>query len=691
MRHGTLMGAMALAAAATLGCAAEVELLPGGFFAPGSASRHDLELGHTKLRGMTNLLLYVTEPGEVVVTIACEQVGRYKGGAKLSVLDPSGAELGQAEAAVGESASVSFAATRIGPHDVRVDGGRNGFTLAAEGARLLIPAGAGGEPFHGVSRAAPVFLFVPPGGREFAVRVGGQGAGETVKAHLLAPDGTEVAVLNTTGKMTDSATVGVPDGADDGVWAMTLERGEQGIFEDFEFTLSGDVSPYVAERPEDLLCPAMSVRSRRVSREGRDPDPSVVITLYAALADLDGATIALDVRPFEGGDALWSDTVTEAEGRSLQVGPPQRPADGKYAWSARLMQGEETVQSFEGTWWCVPAPAAITEDGTVLVNGEPFFARGLYHVEPEDYELVRAHGFNAVQCHAENVEAVRQAGLKAGVALYWRGRPNSERWREAMQSVIDSDAVFAWWIQDEPRATVPVIEMIADAYMYIRMQDPSRPAYTCLNNPSTYEELAPQTDIVSADVYPIGRGKITQIADTLDHGRDVIPKHVHYFIGQVWSWPNTRLVEPDEHRCMTYLALAHGARGLFWYSFRDANWYLPDDNPAVWAEMKRVNDELIALEPALLTGNLGQHVFAEDGGAVHTAVKRVEDRLYVIAVNPGDEAVSCAIDLELLAPGVACDDHAEVMFEDRSIQTQDGAIRAEFEPLGVHVYRLTLR
>ncbi len=667
-------------------CAAQIDLLPGAFFQPADFGSHELEAGQTHLRYGREFLLYVEDPGDVTVTIEGVQIGRFENDAKLAVVGPDGAELATASAATQETAQAAFTAPEPGPYTLRVDAGRNAFTLAADGAKVLIPAGAG-QPFHGVRHAAPVYLFVPPGASNFTISLSGQGTGETAKAHVLGPDGTEAALLNTTGKMTDTLTIDVPGGADDAVWAVIIEEGDDGVFEDFEFTLTGDVSPYVAEKPQDLLCPAMSASSGKVSREDRDRLLPVDVTLYADLADFGDASLEVQATTLDG-DAVWSQSVAESDVRGLKLLPDERLPDGKYRWNARLLQAGEELRSFGGTWWYVPAPNHIAEDGTTLLNGEPFFARGLYHVEPEDYDLVREHGFNVVQAHADNVEAAEAAGLNTGVALYWGSSPGSDAWKAKVDRLMDNESIFAWWIQDEPDARRMSTDVLADCYMYIRERDPDRPAYTCLCVPDTYETYAPQTDIVSIDVYPIGRSPITAISDTLEHAQDVIPDHVHYFIGQIWSWPNTRLVEPEEHRCMTYLSLAHGARGLFWYSFRDPDWYIPDDNPEVWAEMKRVNDELIELEPALLTPNIGEATFHD--GALHACAKRVDDELVVIAVNPTDEAVSGGVVLDAIAPGMQCAETAEEIFEERTVRAPEGTIIDEFAPLGVHVYTLPI-
>lgn len=673
------------------GAARAVDLLPGGFFAPGNFGQHEVGEDRTLLRTTHDFLLYATQPGPVTVTLTCTQVGRYNHNATATVTSPAGETLTEGSAAVGESSTISFEAAQVGPYTLRAGAGRNAFTLDATGARLLIPAGADGQPFEGISHAAPVYLFVPPGAERFTVNLGGQGSGETASARVLGPDGSEIAALSTGRTMTASATIDVPVGSDDNVWALVVGPAETGIFEDFNVTLSGDVSPYVAQRPEDLLCPAINAASMRVSRERRDPVLPVSITAYLDLPELGEAEVAVEARPFEGGAPVWSQRLTELPARRCELAPEDRLPTGKYRWSLTLSVAGETMKRFDGTWWYVPAPNYVTDDLTTLVNGEPFFARGLYHVNPEDYELVRDAGFNAVQCRFDNVPAAQAAGLRTGVALYWTGRPNSERWRAAMDTVLDNDSVFGWWMQDEPANESATIEALADGYLYVRTRDPNRPAYTCINNPNAYEQLAPQTDIVAPDVYPIGRGPLTTISDTLDHARRVIPNHVLWFIGQVWPWPNSPLVTPEQHRCMTYLALAHGARGLFWYSFRDPNWYLPENNPELWEAVKAVNAELIALEPALLTPNVGQSVIPVGDSAVHACARRVGDEVTVIAVNPGDEAVSARIPLAELVPGVTCAPEVEVRFEERHLRLSEGAIVDNFAPLEVHVYRLTGR
>jgi len=215
---------------------------------------------------------------------------------------------------------------------------------------------------------------------------------------------------------------------------------------------------------------------------------------------------------------------------------------------------------------------------------------------------------------------------------------------------------LVWMIQDEPDARVASLERMARACGYIRKHDPERPAYTCLCRSQTYHRYGHQTDYMSLDVYPIGRTVITKIADNLEHAQAVVPRVPFWFIGQIWPWKGRPNVTPEQHRCMTYLALTHGARGLMWHSFRDPDWYIPEGNAPLWAAMKTVNSELVELGPFLLKPNVWEKVV----GSVHVSMKRVGGDLCVIAVNPSDRACEVAIPVDDMGAS-----RLRVAFEDR--------------------------
>ena len=139
---------------------------------------------------------------------------------------------------------------------------------------------------------------------------------------------------------------------------------------------------------------------------------------------------------------------------------------------------------------------------------------------------------------------------------------------------------------------------------------------------------------------------------------------------------------------MSYLALTHAdVRGLLWYSFRDPGWYLPDNNPAVWAMCKQVNRELIELEPVLLTNTLWERVQKSGTGEVHLAAKKYKNTLYIIATNPTETAATLDIDLRPEGAGAK----AREIFEKRDIKLIGRRLQDHFDLLDTRVYRIPMR
>jgi len=281
--------------------------------------------------------------------------------------------------------------------------------------------------------------------------------------------------------------------------------------------------------------------------------------------------------------------------------------------------------------------------------------------------------------------------LKAAVALYAGMKVRPDLYREIILRYGKSPAVACWMTMDEPSHHGVPLDLMARAYAAIR-ESSGHPAYTCICRPDAYADYGRCTDIIAIDVYPVGKSPLTAISNSLEIAKSVAPGRTVWFIGQVWSWPNTRPVTPREHRCMSYLALTHAnVRGLFWYSFRDSGWYLPESNPPLWEMCGRVNRELIRLEPVLLKSNRWERVYrngnGEGKGEIHCAAKIHEDTLYLIATNPTEHPADLKVDL---TPDGAGEGATEI-FEERAIQLPGGILEDHFEPLDTRVYAVGLK
>jgi|GEM_PF-1319481 hypothetical protein len=676
-------------------------LLEQGYTALGGATPPPPPSGiaQNHVRFRTEALVYAGDADVIRLAATCVKIGRYGSPLTLKLLpaDAASAEPETRTVPPGETVEIAFSVT---PRTVRrlvVDARRNAYTLRCLNGRLAFPAEIGGTPFHCIRRAAPIYFFVPEGARRFQVKLEGEGVGEVASAKIFLPGGAEAAKLSTLGTFEQTVTVDVPTGADNALWRAEAARIPGQLFEDFTISFAGDVVPYVSESPTGLLAPLFGTSTSAVAWQvGRDPAPDIKVRLHVPLAE-NHLRLAFSVRG-PNGNVVQEETVDPKRACEVVLNLSGALQPGEYAWAVSAIGATDRRTSLrrEGIWVLVPRPKQMTADDGVLCNGKPFFPRGLYHVSPEDYALVAAHGFNCVQTSAGvpptkeraqswcngSVEQAAAAGLKSCVALYWSGRPNGSEWRRQFEGIRAHPGVLAWMIQDEPDGRLVPLEEMARSYAYIRANDPERPAYTCLCRPTTYGRYGHQTDYMSLDVYPIGRAPITQIAVSLERAQHVMPRVPFWFIGQIWPWPKKPNVTPAQHRCMTYLALTHGARGLMWYSFRDPGWYIPEGNPPLWDMMRAVNTEVAELEPFLLRPNTWEKAVPVEGeDAVHVSLKRTDGRVCVIAVNPADRAHDAVIPL-----GDVKADTLRVQFEDRSLSLADGVIRDHFAPLAVHVY-----
>jgi len=91
----------------------------------------------------------------------------------------------------------------------------------------------------------------------------------------------------------------------------------------------------------------------------------------------------------------------------------------------------------------------------------------------------------------------------------------------------------------------------------------------------------------------------------------------------------------DEIRCMSYLALIHGAKGLIYYAFGDFK--RSPDYEARWPAMKEIGAEMKKLGDIITRGErLSPAPVTCDQKAIDLAVWRLDGVLYVLATNASD-------------------------------------------------------
>ncbi|HEX2950135.1 MAG TPA: hypothetical protein VHV83_11330, partial [Armatimonadota bacterium] len=349
-------------------------------------------------------------------------------------------------------------------------------------------------------------------------------------------------------------------------------------------------------------------------------------------------------------------------------------------------------------------------DRTCYVNGQPFFPIGVYDVSKymldrmnvmrektgiparsmrEIMTDVKSHGFNFCMMgdgfpSEEMMTLADELGLylcPSGIRV-WVGEID-----DYLAQANRHRCVLAWYGQDEMSDVGDVINSSIDVYSRFRERDPHRPVISafCNWNPALVERALKALDIMMPDPYPIPRFPITTVSDDTDTAARYMGNRAGLWM-VLQSFPNPRVPTPEESRCMAYLAITHGAKGLIWYTLQcdgtfvegsAQGWSLPD-NPELWSFFKALNSEISGLAAPILQGMPVPEVSASP--EIHIRALEYQGSLYIIAVNGTRSEVNAIIS------GVAGSGTCEVINEDRSVPVCGGEIKDSFQPLGVHIY-----
>lgn len=364
----------------------------------------------------------------------------------------------------------------------------------------------------------------------------------------------------------------------------------------------------------------------------------------------------------------------------------------------------------------------IDRNNNTIVDGKPFFPLGWYGSPNEKQMAEIADGpFNCILNYGTNhqskewmlryLDAMQAKGLKLiyclndvyPTATYfkdkeWEGISGNQAIAEAViKAYRDHPAILAWYLNDElPRKLAP---KLVDYYERAKAGDPNHPCYIVLCNMAELKYFTNTTDVYGVDPYPIPKDPVTRVSDWMEASNAAVKGHKPtWLVPQAFAWyqykpkgsdrgrkpteeelRTGRAPTYEEERCMTYLALTHGAKGLIYYCYYDLR-VLPQYEE-MWGWMKKIAGEVKTLSPVLLSPeDLGKAAFTPANAPIHTKLKRCDGRLYLMAVNAGKEPCQAAFEFKNALPA-----KVTVMFENREAATDGPRLRLDFAPLEAHV------
>lgn len=446
--------------------------------------------------------------------------------------------------------------------------------------------------------------------------------------------------------------------------------------------------------------------------------------------DLKPEQLTLAIKCTGGGKAV---EVTRSLQRGTRVTLPTSALPAGAAQASATVSGSKGEILAKAEWTLRKLTAAeaksltvyIDENNNTIADGKPFFPLGWYgnHTMSQMLEIadspfncvldygtdsvpkaemlkyldaVQAHGLKQIYCMNDVYPAAKYYDGKT-----WEGISGNQNIADAVvKSYRNHPAILAWYLNDElPRSMAPEL---TGYYRKVRDGDPNHPCYIVL---CTMPELGyfPQTtDIMGVDPYPIPRTSVTMVSDWTDDA--VASVHGHkpvWIVPQAFAWyqynpegsnrgrvpteaelKTGRAPTYEEERCMTYLALVHGAKGLIYYCYYDLR-VLPQYQE-MWGWMKKIGAEVKQLTPLWLSAEPTSRARFEPATApVQSLVKRARGHEYLVAVNTGSTPCDVTFDLRHELPA-----EVKVLFENATAKTVGQKLTASFKPLEVHVYDL---
>ncbi|NQT84317.1 hypothetical protein HQ563_14925 [bacterium] len=334
-------------------------------------------------------------------------------------------------------------------------------------------------------------------------------------------------------------------------------------------------------------------------------------------------------------------------------------------------------------------------------DGKPFFPIGIYSLPPEKFSEARRAGFNAVL--TKEVEAARRAGLRAIVPRSFRYSAKSDGDGGGLSEEEVNRWIIARYLWDEPAQTNASPRDVFRAHKQEKTADPHHPTAIVVYRPENFLAYASASDILMTDPYPIPHRPMSVVPESVRAAVEAVGdlKPV-WAVVQAFNWMDAsqearrtgwaRWPTYQEERCMAYLAVISGARGILFYRYCGKN----RQEPPNWGTLKRVASEMKDLSPILLSRTLALPVSLDvqapsrpDGkhnNNIDLTVKSDGRRTFLIAANnwPGKRRATFSFQKEL-KPFVG------VPFEKRRIRTEYRSFSDTFAPYGVHVYELRFK
>lgn len=311
-------------------------------------------------------------------------------------------------------------------------------------------------------------------------------------------------------------------------------------------------------------------------------------------------------------------------------------------------------------------------NGSILLNGYPWFPMMLYSVCPWEYSAALAGGINLFALNPcgtlqSQLNALKGAAYSAGAAGGSGG---------------SGPGIVGWFHYDEPdganvsAASLPSAPPGVGGLSFLTLTNHFYSGAAPLDwGRGMYPSLIAKADVIGFDLYPLQEWcRPNRMADVYWSQRELVElsgdKPTFQWIeADDWKCPGgATAVTPAVVRAESWMAIAGGAHGLgFW----PAHWPTGRAIAAVARDVAR-------LGPVTYMPNLAA---TSDQGELLLVARNFGGALYVIAINPTYHAMDATMHQALLNGRTLT-----VLGESRKVRSVHDAFGDSFGPLAVHIY-----
>lgn len=351
---------------------------------------------------------------------------------------------------------------------------------------------------------------------------------------------------------------------------------------------------------------------------------------------------------------------------------------------------------------------SIREDGTIMVNNQPFFPFGLYHDSSyisdwygsntkrlEDLKVISAAGFNTIRPQVGGNYDADVAFLNEAQSngIYVLSSFNYDKRTKIVDRYKFHPAILGWEIVDDvdhPNNAYSVGGVI-DWKSEIKSTDSNRITYVSGAFPTRIEPFFNLADVLGFQSYPIDNDPnvtkplrshyyaLKSVTEAARRNNQSIIANL-----QTFAWRNIA-PSPKQLRNMTYSALINNVKGIIYYSYFYPGWEL-SENSALWNELKSLVPEIKQLNSVLLEGSWKRLNSGTEN--LFAAQWTYNESIYVVALNASPTDI---IETSISIPE-AVNGSVEALFSNRpqGMIFNQGKLSGSIQPEDVHVYKLSL-